>query len=310
MNIKQYSEPALECLFKHVSSVTIATIDRNGHLIDGNVGFRLLAGLEPDTSGNIADRFIQPLFRELTAIKPSDGGTLLYQGTLTLGSDKTGDISLNGSFHGLGDYYLFVAEHNDTNLEQINTTIVQLNRKLEQREKKISELMLTDELTTLPNRRYLEQYLEQEFARSDRNDHPLSLALVDIDRFKRVNDQLGYDSGDRLLRQFAQSLKTAVRTGDFVARLGGEEFIIVYPNTDLDQAMEVSERVRNRISTKRDKQIPWEITSSFGVAERRPQEPGQHLIKHADIALYRAKQTGCNNVIAYIPGEFPEPKSN
>ena len=181
---------------------------------------------------------------------------------------------------------------------------------LQQRDHHISELLLTDELTSLPNRKHLEHHLEQEFARSDRENYSLSLAIADIDHFKSVIDRYDRKTGDQLLQAFSQSLQSAVRTGDFVARLGADEFIIVYPNTDLDLAVEVSHRVKSKVSFSGSGLSQEQFSCSFGIAERRPQEPGNALIKHAGMAVFRAKQTGGNNVMAFVPGEYPEPLAN
>jgi len=229
--------------------------------------------------------------------------------------------SCNGTISTAGEHYLLVAELPTTDqinvitllkdeLEDTREELDKIQSILQQRNHHISELLLTDELTSLPNRKHLEQHLEQEFARSDRQNYSLSMAIADIDHFKNVIDRYDRKTGDQLLQAFSQSLQSAVRTGDFVARLGVDEFIIVYPNTDLDLAVEVSQRVKNKISFSGTGLSQEQFSCSFGIAERRPQEHGNQLIKHAGMALFRAKQTGGNNVMAYVPGQYPEPLAN
>jgi diguanylate cyclase (GGDEF)-like protein len=159
------------------------------------------------------------------------------------------------------------------------------------------EQALTCPLTGLPNRRALEMALEREAARVERGEKPFALILLDLDDFKRVNDERGHQEGDGLLRRVAQYLKTHVRQGDLVGRWGGEEFVVLLPATDLLGAERLAERLREGIAA-------LGVTASFGVALYQGDLQG--LFLRADQALYQAKALGKNRVArASEPGTPP-----
>jgi diguanylate cyclase (GGDEF)-like protein/PAS domain S-box-containing protein len=141
-----------------------------------------------------------------------------------------------------------------------------------------------DVLTTLPNRRGWDESLSRELARSRRESVTFCVALLDLDHFKEFNDTQGHQAGDRLLRRAASAWKLALRQSDFVARYGGEEFAVLLPVCDLDEAMEVIERLRAA--------TPENQTVSAGVAEWNGYESEEALIDRADLALYNAKRGG------------------
>lgn len=166
----------------------------------------------------------------------------------------------------------------------------------------LEALAITDALTHLANRRHLDQYLTAEWRRGMRDHTPLSLLLLDVDKFKAYNDTYGHLRGDSLLKQVAEAAQDVVtRTGDLVARFGGEEFAIVLPNTCNEGAMEVAEQVCEAVRKRRlpHKATPLGyLTISVGCATLVPQR-GQHaatLIQLADDALYAAKKSGRNQV--------------
>ncbi|MCB9136614.1 MAG: diguanylate cyclase [Anaerolineales bacterium] len=164
----------------------------------------------------------------------------------------------------------------------------------------VQHLALTDPLTDLFNMRYFEDYARLELERIQRYKRTLSIAMLDIDHFKNINDTFGHTVGDQVLRAISGRIKGAVRTVDIVARYGGEEFIILMPETNLDEAFEIGERVRMKITnTLIDvEENSIHITISAGVAEINTQanDLGK-LIKLADQALYTAKQNGRNQVV-------------
>jgi diguanylate cyclase (GGDEF)-like protein len=144
----------------------------------------------------------------------------------------------------------------------------------------------TDALTGLPNRRHVIEALEKEIHRADRSERPLALALLDLDRFKQINDTHGHPSGDAVLRSIADVLRRVCRNGDIVGRFGGEEFAVLMPETSPEQAELVCERIRTAIARR---------TVSTGVAVWT-NEPSPKFVARADIALYQAKQDGRNVV--------------
>ena len=162
------------------------------------------------------------------------------------------------------------------------------------------EAALVDSLTGLHNRRYLETHLAALLDQAHATNRPLSLAILDIDFFKRVNDTYGHDVGDEVLRAFAQRVKYVVRQVDLVCRLGGEEFVVVMPDTPLDQAQGIGERIREVIEEQLfsvlDGKQAIPVTVSVGVANADQTTTADVLFRRADRALYRSKHEGRNRV--------------
>ncbi|RWK54841.1 PleD family two-component system response regulator [Mesorhizobium sp.] len=165
------------------------------------------------------------------------------------------------------------------------------------------EMAVTDALTGLHNRRYLDSHLQTLFDRAVARRRPLSVMITDLDRFKAVNDAHGHDGGDEVLREFARRLRKNVRGIDLACRFGGEEFVVVMPDTDGAVAEKVAERIRAEIA-----QMPFavgqhgktiEVTVSVGVsAVLKGVDSVAGLMKRADLALYEAKSAGRNRVVA------------
>lgn len=166
----------------------------------------------------------------------------------------------------------------------------------------LERLTVTDALTRLPNRRALLQRADWVLAQHRRNGRPVSLALIDIDHFKRVNDLDGHPAGDRVLRALGERLNGAVRAVDMVARLGGEEFGLLMPETDAVTARHLCERVRAHIATSAGALTPRAdtLTVSIGMATSTPgtETSFDGLYARADRALYAAKRQGRNRVVA------------
>jgi two-component system cell cycle response regulator len=163
------------------------------------------------------------------------------------------------------------------------------------------EMAVTDGLTGLHNRRYLDSHLQTLFDRAVARRRPLSLMITDLDRFKSVNDTYGHDGGDEVLREFARRLRKNVRGIDLACRFGGEEFVVVMPDTEAAIAEKVAERVRAEIA-----ELPFiingenvSVTVSVGVSSlKRGVDSVAELLKRADVALYEAKSGGRNRVVA------------
>ena len=170
---------------------------------------------------------------------------------------------------------------------------------------KLQDRALRDGLTDRLNRRTLYDTLERELARTDRTGSPLSLLVLDLDRFKRVNDRHGHVIGDQTLVAVAGALTRSVRTGDVVARFGGEEFAVVLPETDEKAAVQVAERARREVEQLAPEALgfPGPQTVSIGVATTRVETAGGQFefVTRADAAMYRAKAAGRNRVVADHP---------
>ncbi len=164
------------------------------------------------------------------------------------------------------------------------------------------ELAVVDPLTGIHNRRYFETHLAALVADAADRGRPLALMILDIDHFKTVNDTYGHDAGDKVLKGFAERMRKAIRTSDLVCRLGGEEFVIVMPDTPLETAAKVAERVRGEIERNRfpvaEDGRAIEVTVSIGLAERGCESEPEALFRRADRALYRSKSDGRNRVSA------------
>ena len=169
------------------------------------------------------------------------------------------------------------------------------------REARIHQLSRTDALTNLHNRRSILDLLDQELARIQRQPSPLAVVILDLDHFKKVNDTWGHPMGDRVLQIAARVLRDSLRETDHVGRYGGEEFMLILPNTSLSAAMTVLERCRQHLISAEvmtDCQSRLQITASFGLVcqDQTPQLTSQQLIHHADEALYSAKANGRNRI--------------
>ena len=163
------------------------------------------------------------------------------------------------------------------------------------------ELAVTDQLTGLHNRRYMAGQLEALMRRANQGGEPVSLLVIDIDHFKKVNDSFGHDVGDEVLAEFAVRLASNVRAIDLPVRHGGEEFVVVMPETDLTVATTVAERLRRRIATEpfpvQGGTNNLEVTISIGISALGKDDTAANILKRADAALYRAKRDGRNRVV-------------
>lgn len=167
--------------------------------------------------------------------------------------------------------------------------------------RRLQEAALTDPLTGLPNRRQAIESMETEWATAQRHSRSFSVMIVDLDGFKAINDTHGHDVGDMALRHAAEALRSALRTQDVICRTGGDEFLVLCPDTDLRAAMVVAERLRLAAQARAVETGGPQIflTASVGVAMRMPEMAGvDALIKCADDGVYRAKQRGRNCIVA------------
>lgn len=178
--------------------------------------------------------------------------------------------------------------------------------ELEQTNRKLSELATHDGLTGVYRRGHIEGELRRQVKALERRPADFSVALLDIDFFKRVNDRHGHAVGDEVLRRLASQVQTTLRASDLFGRWGGEEFILLMPDTDLLQAVEAAERVResmHALAFTGEGGEPFGITVSIGVAQMQHQETADQLTQRADKALYAAKHSGRDRVMAYEPGQ-------
>jgi diguanylate cyclase (GGDEF)-like protein len=148
----------------------------------------------------------------------------------------------------------------------------------------------TDDLTGLANRRAWDEHLPRELSRAHRDEQPLCVAMLDLDRFKEYNDERGHQAGDRLLKQVSAAWREMLRPSDMLARYGGEEFGLVLPHCSIEKGMEVVERLREYMVSGQ--------TCSAGIAMWDGEEPADRLVSRADSALYEAKAAGRDRSVA------------
>ncbi len=209
--------------------------------------------------------------------------------------DTLGLLHLQGPTGAFDDRRAFV----QTASEQMGLALANLKLR-----EALRQMSTRDLLTGLYNRRYMEEMLEREIARSDRNDKPLAALLMDIDHFKTFNDSQGHAAGDLVLQTVAEAIRAMVRGTDIPCRYGGEELVVMLPETELEAARAKAEAIRQKVAGM---QVQYQggllpqVTVSIGVAARRAHGlGGAELVRAADEAMYRGKQAGRNRVMAAV----------
>ncbi len=172
-----------------------------------------------------------------------------------------------------------------------------MTQELEQKNLELKRLSITDKLTGLYNRLKLDETLEKEFLRSKRYGHAFGLILVDVDFFKNVNDAYGHQAGDKVLVEIAAVLRENIRKIDTVGRWGGEEFMIICPETGREESLKVAQALCQKIASF-DFYVPETITACFGVTAYDGDESITKVVARADAALYSAKESGRNKAVA------------
>ena len=183
--------------------------------------------------------------------------------------------------------------------QNLETLVEQRTAELEATSRELERQAVHDELTGLFNRRHANSYLEQEILRCQRYGHTLSIAMLDIDHFKQINDRYLHETGDRVLQRLAEILQGHVRQTDLVARYGGEEFLLCFPETDAASACVCAESLRARVENEdwETFQPGLEVTVSMGMAQTDGSDSLPELLRLADQRLYEAKEKGRNQVV-------------
>ena len=239
----------------------------------------------------------QSMARQVAAIHAGQKSDAVFLGEQDLQKGATEPLlqALNGLFQQVSQRNRELQELNAT----LEAKVAQRTQSLAEANHLLEQLAQTDVLTGLPNRRHAMAALAQAWLKSVQDASPVACMMIDADGFKQANDKYGHDAGDEVLRQLSRQLGYAVRTDDIVCRLGGDEFLIICPNTTLDGAMKLAEATRREISKLHVAVMggEWLGSISVGVAVKTPaMQNFEELIKAADEGLYTAKRNGRNRV--------------
>jgi len=239
----------------------------------------------------------QKMARQIAAIQKGKNPEAAYEA-----ADMQEDSATKALLVALNNLFQMVSSRNNE-LVQLNLSleakVARRTEALSHANRHLEELALTDVLTGIPNRRHAMRSLASRWEESVRNKTPLVCTMVDADQFKAINDTYGHDAGDAVLIELSKTLQLAFRSYDIVCRLGGDEFLIICPNTDQDSGVRIAERTRQMVSKLR---VPtgegfWNGSISVGVAAKSAEmNHYEDLIKRADTAVYAAKQAGRNCV--------------
>lgn len=297
----QYRVPSL---LRGLLAVVFVEFDVTGGVLAANAGYSALRG--DGGGGGLADFLIEPALGRLHALHAGRTGRI-FEGDIVARA-RTGRVVLPGRIERRPDGYRLVAERNVAEMERLNQAILSLNdelavrnrelvaayQDLEESKVEVMRLMLTDALTGLANRRRIEELMEYELGRFARYGGPCAVALGDLDHFKVVNDTWGHRAGDQVLVATAAAMQRQLRAADTVGRWGGEEFAIILPQTTLDGAMIVVDRMRAGIAEAPIEAIGRPVTISFGVTALAADDTAASVIQRVDSALYASKRLGRN----------------
>jgi diguanylate cyclase (GGDEF)-like protein len=242
-------------------------------------------------------------------------------GLLTHAADemRRGNLAARAGLEGKGEISMLgrtldsMAEELEQHTFSLQTMVEERTQELQEANEQLEQQVRTDALTELYNRRQLQESLAFQFALSRRGRHPLSFAMLDVDQFKHYNDTNGHPAGDVVLKAVAAIIRERVRQTDLPCRYGGEEFAVMFPDTDLEQACAVAEELRRKIEEadfpNQQAQPTGNLTISIGVAALSPDMSSpEELIAMADKALYDAKSSGRNRVSRREPAPLPSGK--
>lgn len=228
------------------------------------------------------------------------GATDALQSPITLVAATEADSELN-------QLILYTnGEFGPVERELLNYCLTHLRKRLREARNwhKLQQANRIDSLTGLNNRRYFDEIILKENERSERYSHPTSLIMLDLDHFKEVNDNFGHQTGDMVLKNLGKILRDEVRLSDTACRYGGEEFTVILPETRLDEARAIAERIRKAIARQElftpNNRVKFNVTTSIGVASTE-QNDTLDLVECADQALYQAKKSGRNQTINASP---------
>lgn len=283
----------------------LAVGDKNGRFIRVNQEFENILGYSTDElEGQSVTEFIHPddLEATLGTLSTLKAGIPLSQ-FINRYRCKSGEYKyLEWRAHPIGEY-IYASARDTSERRRLEKELQEANAKLSEQtallttqNQRLQLQATTDELTNVYNRYFLDQTLDELLDRADRYNETISLVIFDLDRFKKVNDTWGHPVGDEVLKHTVRLAKKQLRKADILIRLGGEEFAILMPQTHLNGAIQVAEKLRKELESH-PHAVAGCTTASFGVAERLRAESFKRWYKRADQAMYIAKESGRNRVM-------------
>jgi diguanylate cyclase (GGDEF)-like protein/PAS domain S-box-containing protein len=296
----------------------VVPFQRAAVLMANEEGLKMIAGQGFENSESVLSNFLNSIYSQLVEQKQGDQVTVLHHldeepdmEPFWKAEGVVGWINVPMKSHASVNGYLTIAPRKagqlsiqDMDFLQVFANEAAIAIENAQLFEKVQTLAITDPLTGLFNRRHFFDCAEKEWHRSIRYGHTLTTIMVDIDRFKRVNDRFGHSVGDNVLVQLAEACRKIMRSTDILARYGGEEFVILLPETDLAGALDVAERLQQNITqvTIKTKNKITNITVSMGIATIGPESRSiDDLLDHADRALYLSKKQGRNRYTCWSP---------
>ena len=306
---------SLTVAFVNAATDYLITLDLEGHVVFANRAFRnaFLGGAEPKGVDFVSLVNVESGPRLQEALSAVDSGARQLEVVHKTPDGRIHPVHYSLCRMDLEDLRLVgaVGRNKTADLELLGE-ITQLNLELENNQRELAEaysrleqLAVTDQITGLYNRHYFFTVVQHFFEEARRYGQALICFMLDVDHFKSINDTYGHVFGDHVLKTIAERLKEATRRSDLLARYGGEEFILVAPNTDLETAQMLAERLRTSIEGEPFTQgnATTKVTISIGLAgtEVIREGPFEHLLDSADQALYTAKRTGRNRWVVFSP---------
>ncbi len=290
----------------------VVVIDRDHTVVQVNSAAAVSLGVEkPEIIGRKCYELIHKRMSPCEApdivcplpavLETGETTTVLHTHIDSAGNEQYIEITASPVKDSEGETFGMVETYRNILEKRIDDELVNLVKKLNETQMHLKLMSITDELTGLRNRRYIMERLEEEFQRARRSGRPLSLMMLDIDHFKQVNDTNGHLFGDIVLRVVSMRIKSHLRRHDLVGRVGGEEFLVVSPDSALDDTIMVAERIRKVVNDEAicDGVREVSVALSAGVTMMRENDTSVDILfSRADTALYKAKEEGRNRVVS------------
>jgi len=311
MELKSKLKEISDIIFLYLSEISntgLILIDKDYKILNCNEGFLRLIGLKEKPINKPLKSLLSKGYKKISFSEKIFSEKCFNSVNLLFVASNSEEILLKGHIFNCDTFFLLIFDQHLLTyydllekMSKLNDQLVNITRELKKKNDQLSEALATirklvniDPLTGIFNKRALNKILSREISFALRHKLPLSVVLFDLDHFKVINDKHGHEVGDRVLKKVANKVRKLIRAEDIFGRYGGEEFIILLPNTKIDDALKASERIRKEIARIKIKGIKEHITASFGITQLLYTDSKKTLINRADQALYIAKRNGRN----------------